>query len=196
MRVQSFRFEVKLVRLFVGKLDDLVFDRWTIARPDRLNLSAVHRRAMHVLADNALSFARSPRDVARHLRIMMRHAFGAEAEGRGVGVSRLHREARPVNAASIQPRRRSCLQPAAAQAQFLQRFPQQNRSRFSGAPRGILLLAAVNQAIEKSPSSDDHSLRADGAAVAQANAENPGLRVLSSQFSVLSKINIASGLGT
>src|ERR1700734_2473110 len=184
MRVQSFRFEVKLVRLFVGKLDDLVFDRWTIARPDRLNLSAVHRRAMHVLADNALSFARSPRDVAGHLRVMMRHALGAEAEGRGVGVSRLHREARPVNAAAIQARRRSRFQSATAQPQFLQRFTQQNRSRLPRAPGRILLLAVVNQAIQKSSGSDDHSLRAHGAAIAELDSEDAATRFVVSRWSL------------
>ena len=81
----------------------------------------------------------------------MRHALGAEAERRGIGVARLLGEARPVDGASVEARRSAGLEAAAAQAQLLQRFAQQNRVRFAGTPGGILLLAAVNQAVEKSP---------------------------------------------
>ena len=125
---------------------------------------------MHVLADDAMSFGGSPRDVAGHLRVVMRHPLGAEAERRGVCIARLLGEAGPIDGASIQTRRRSGLEPAAAQAQVLQRFPEENCVRFAGAPRGILLLASMYQSVEKSAGGDDDSLRAHSAAVAKANA--------------------------
>jgi transcriptional antiterminator Rof (Rho-off) len=109
---------------------------------------------------------------SRELRVVMRHALGPEAEGRRVGVARLQREARPVDRASIKPRRRSRLQTAAAQAELLQRLAEQNCVRFPGTSGRILLLAAVDQSVEKSAGGDDYSLRADRAAIAQPNAEN------------------------
>ena len=54
VRVQAFGLEEELVRALVGELDDLVFDRRAVARADGLDLAAVHRRAMHVLADDAM----------------------------------------------------------------------------------------------------------------------------------------------
>ena len=146
------------MHLLVGKFDDLVFDRRAIARPDGLDLPAIHRRAVHVLADDAVGFGRGPRNVAGNLRVVMRHALGAEAEGSGVGIARLHREARPVDGASVKARRRSGLQPAAAQAELLQSLAEQNCVGFAGASGGILLLAAVDQSVEKSAGGDDDGL--------------------------------------
>ena len=84
VRVQALGLEEELVHLLVGKLDDLVFDRRAIARADRLDLPAVHGRAVHVLADDAMRLRRGERDVARHLLVVMRDALGAEAERRGI----------------------------------------------------------------------------------------------------------------
>ncbi len=147
VRVQSFRFEVELVHFLVGKFHDLVFDRWAVARADRLNLTAVHRRAMNVLANDAMRFGRGPRDVAGHLGIVVLHPPGTKAEGRGIVVSRLQDEARPIDRAAVEAWRGSGLQAAAAQAEFFQCFPEQNCIRLSGASGGILLLTAVNKAV-------------------------------------------------
>ena len=61
-----------------------------------------------------------------------------------------------------QPRRPSCLE----------RFAQENGGRFAAASGGILLLAAVDQAVEKGAGGDDDGLGADGAAVAELDAED------------------------
>ena len=134
--VESFRFEEKLVLLLVGKLYDLVFNRRTIARTDGLNLPAVHRRAVDILADDAQRFRRGVRDVARDLRIMVRHALGAEAEGRGIGVARLLLKARPVDGAAIEARRSAGFQAAAAQAQLLQASPSRTQCGSPERPAG------------------------------------------------------------
>src|SRR5207253_5388803 len=110
VRVQTLRLKEQLVRGFVRKLDDLVFDRRAIWRADRLNLAAVHRRTVNVLADDAMSFGRSPGDVARHLRVMMSDTLGPKAEGRGIGIAGLDLEFRPVNRSAVEPRRRSGLE--------------------------------------------------------------------------------------
>src|SRR5579863_3880466 len=103
----------------------------------------------------------------------MGHALGAEAEWRGVGIARLGRTSRPVDSASIETRRSAGLEAAAAQSQLLQRFAKKHCIRLTGTPRGILLLAAMNEAVEKSPGGDDDGLRADSAAVAEFDSQNP-----------------------
>src|SRR5580704_2533042 len=125
---------------------------------------------MHVLTDDAVSLGRGPRDVARNLRVVVRDAPGTEAEGRGIGVSWLDRETGPIDGASVKTRRGSGLEPATAQAEPLQRLAKENRVRLAGAPGGILLLAAMNQAVEEGSGGNDHGLRADGAAVAEFDA--------------------------
>src|SRR5579863_7115533 len=127
---------------------------------------------MHVLADDAVCLRRRVGDVARNLRVVMRDPLGTKAERCGVDVARLFGEARPVDAASIQTRRSAGLEPTAAKAKFFQSLAQQDGGGFAGTPRRILLLAAVDEAIEERSGRDDDGLRADGAAVAKSDAEN------------------------
>src|SRR5438128_12417075 len=117
------------MRFFIWKLHDLIFDRRAIARSNRLNLSAVHRRAVHVLADDAMRLCCGVGDVTRHLRVVMRDALGAKTERRRIDVARLLLETRPVDAAPVKPRRSTRLQPAAAQAEILQRLAEQYSRR-------------------------------------------------------------------
>src|SRR5271166_1664504 len=107
------------MRGLVGKLDDLVFDRRTISWSDGLNLSAVHRRAVHVFADDTLGFRRGPGYVAGDLRIVMRDPLGAKAERSRVGVAGLQLEPGPVDGAAVKARRRAGFQAAAAQSELL-----------------------------------------------------------------------------
>ncbi len=160
------------MRFLVGKLDDLVLDRRTVSWSDALNLPTVHRRTMHVLTDDSVCLRRGERDVTRHLLVMVRHPPGAEAEWRGIVVAGLHLELRPVNAASIETRRRPGLQTAAAQSKRLQRFTQQDRVWFPAASGGILLLAAMDKPVQKCSSGDDDRLRRDKASVTKANTKN------------------------
>src|SRR5437868_1094743 len=103
---------------------------------------------------------------------MMGDALGAKAERRGIRIARLKLEAGPVDGAAIETGRSASLKPAAAQAELLQGFAQEDRSRFPRTSCRILLLAAVDQTVEKSSRGDDDSLSADSAAVAEANAED------------------------
>ena len=63
-----------------------------------------------------------------------------------------------------------------AQPKLLERFAEQDGGGFAGASGGILLFAAVDQAVEESAGGDDDGLSADGAAVAEADAETRALR--------------------
>src|SRR5437588_4937587 len=127
---------------------------------------------MNIFADDAMGLRRGPREVAGHLRVMMRDAPGAKAERRRIVIPRLYRESRPVNCAAIQPRWGASLQPASSEAQLFQGFTQQDGVRFAGASSGILLLAAVDQAVQESSGGDDDGLRANGAAIAQLHSDD------------------------
>ena len=72
MGVEALGFEIELVGVLVGKLDDLVFDRGAVARAGGVDLSAVHGRAVDVLADDAMGFRRGVGDVAGDLRWVIR----------------------------------------------------------------------------------------------------------------------------
>src|SRR5208337_3352344 len=85
---------------------------------------------------------------------------------------RLPLEARPVNGAPVETRRRPRLEAASAQPKPLERFAEQNSRRFSRTSRRILLLAAVDQPVEKSPGGNDDRVRRNAAAVAQQDAAN------------------------
>ena len=171
MGVQAFGFEEDLVRGLVGKLDDLVFDGRAVARPDRLNLPAVHGRAVDVFADDAVGLRRGLGDVAGHLD-RVRDALGTEAERRRIGVAGLRLKPRPVDGAAVEARRRARLEAAAAQAEFLRASPSKNGGGLAGAARRILLLAPWIRPLRKVPVVMMTACGADGAAVAEADAED------------------------
>lgn len=101
----------------------------------------------------------------------MRDAIRAEAERGGVVVAGLQGEFGPVDCAPIEARWGSGFQSASAEAQFLQGFAQQDGVGFAGASGGILLFAAVDQAVEECSGGDDDGLGADGASVAEFDAK-------------------------
>src|SRR5262249_5811991 len=147
VRVQALGFQEKLMRGFIGELDDLVFDAWAIPRTNALNLAGVHRRTMHILANDAMRLLRSEGDIARDL--LLSDPASAEAEGRGIVIAGLHLEARPIDSPAIEAWRRSRFQPAAAKPEQLERLTQQLRRRLPASTSGIGLLAAMDQPVEK-----------------------------------------------
>src|SRR5208337_126248 len=100
----------------------------------------------------------------------MRHALGAEAERRRIGVARLKLEPRPVDAAAIKAWRRAGLETATAQAEPLEGFPKKHGWRLAGTACRILLFAAMNEPVEKCAGGDDDSGSAESSAIAQADA--------------------------
>src|SRR5882724_5360271 len=127
---------------------------------------------MHVFADDAMRLFGRERDVAGHLCVVMGNAPGAKAEGRRVGVARLLGKLRPVDGASVETWRSAGLQTASAQPELLKRFAQQNCVGLSGTPSWILLLAAVNQTVEKRAGRDDDRAGGDAAAIAEENSSD------------------------
>ena len=102
----------------------------------------------------------------------MRDALRAKTEGRGIDVAGLRGEARPVDGASVEAGRGAGLKATSAQAEIFQGLAEQDCVGLAGASGGILLLAAVDEAVEKSSGGDDYGGGADGAAVAEFNAED------------------------
>ena len=92
--------------------------------------------------------------------------------GVGSGVARLLGELRPVDRPPIEPRRRAGLQPASAQAQLLQRLAQQHRRRLATAAGRIVLLATMDQAIQKCAGGDYNCAGVDHAAVTELDADD------------------------
>ena len=72
---------------------------------------------------------------------------GAKAEGRGIDIAGLQLEAGPIDGAAVETRRSSGLEAAAAETKLLEGFAEEDGSRFAGASRGVLLFAAMDQAI-------------------------------------------------
>src|SRR5215831_9436263 len=120
---------------------------------------------MHILADNAMRLCRCESHVTRHLLLL--DLPRTEAERRGVAVAGLHLKTRPVDAASIEPRRCAGLQPATTQSQQLERFTQQLRWRFPAAPSRIGLFATMDQTVQESSSGNDDGVCSHTAPIPQ-----------------------------
>ena len=102
----------------------------------------------------------------------MRDPPGTKAERGGIVVTGLHLKLRPVDGAAIEARRRARLEPATPQSKLLEGISQKHGGGFAGASRGILLFAAMDQAVQKRAGRDDDSGGADAASVAEADAED------------------------
>ena len=66
-RVAALGLQEQLMPRLVGEAHDLVFDRRAIARAARVDLAAVHRRAMQIRADQVVDRFVGVRDVAGQL---------------------------------------------------------------------------------------------------------------------------------
>ena len=68
--VETFRLQENLMAVALAEFDDLVFDRRTITRARARDLSGIHRRAMHVGANDVVRRRDRARDAALDLRIL------------------------------------------------------------------------------------------------------------------------------
>src|SRR5262249_57373074 len=93
----------------LAEAHDLVVDRGAIARPFARDLARIHRRAVDVVADDAVGPRVRAGDAALDLGVI--DAFGQHRERLGRLVARLHLYRRPVDGAAVEPRRRSRLLP-------------------------------------------------------------------------------------
>ena len=117
--VESFRLEKNLMAVAFAEFYDLVFDRRTVTRTATCDLAGIHRRAMHVVANDLVRGGNRARDAAFDLRIG--DAFGQHRERFGRIVAGLHLDALPIDGAAVQPRRRAGLQAAEREAGAFER---------------------------------------------------------------------------
>src|SRR5580704_1331251 len=115
----------------------------------------------------------------------MGDALGAEAEWRGIGIAGLNLEARPVDGASIEARGRTSLEAAAAQAKILEGFAEEDGIWLTRAASRILLLSAMDEAVQERARGDNHGEGTDSAAIAEADSADDagagGIRKLASR---------------
>ena len=154
----------------VRELDDLVLDGRAIARADACDLAAVERGTRDSLAQDPPRFLGGIADVALDLRPI--DLPGEEREWRRLGIAGLRLELAPVDGAAIEARRRSGLETGPVEAERAQLIAQQLRGRFPIPAAGVLHLADMRQAVQKSSGGDNHGAGLDGAAVAQLNARD------------------------
>ena len=117
--VESLRLEENLMAVTLAEPHDLVFDRRAIARTATGDLAGIHRRAMHIGADDFMRGVGGAGDAALDLRIV--DPVGQHRKRLGRIIARLHLHGGPVDGAAVEPRRRSGFQPAKRKAEALQR---------------------------------------------------------------------------
>ena len=69
MIVETFRLEKNLMAVTLAEFYDFIFDRRTVTRTTAGNLPRIHRRTMHVGADDVVRRRDRARDGALNLRI-------------------------------------------------------------------------------------------------------------------------------
>src|SRR5689334_4116342 len=114
MVVEPLRLKEDLVRVARRKALHLVLDRRAITRPPALDRARKQRRTVEIGADDLVRLFGRACDRAAQL-----HRSNAVIEcryGPWLRVARLLLQSYPVDRASIEPRRRSRLQPPLAQA--------------------------------------------------------------------------------
>ena len=97
----------------VGEAHHLVLDGRAVARADAADLAGVHRRAGEVGADDGVGRLGGRGDPAVDLRVG--DPLGQERERHRRVVAGLHLQARPVDRAAVEARRRAGLEPAEPQ---------------------------------------------------------------------------------
>ncbi len=157
--------------ILVGEPHDLVFDRWTIARPTRLNLPGVHRRAMQIGADQFVDCFVCIGDPARNLR--RRERIGEERKRLRIIVARLKFGLRIVDRAAVEPGRCARLEPPQFEAESLKRTADPCGRPFAGPAAGRLCLARVHDGLQKCAGSENHGTSAIDGIAAHANADHP-----------------------
>src|SRR5258707_11166112 len=94
----------------LAEAHDLVLDRGAITRPFARNLARIHRRAVDVVADDAVSGGVRARNAALNLGVI--DALRQHRERLQLLLSRLHLHCRPVDGAAVEPLPPPGLEPA------------------------------------------------------------------------------------
>ena len=159
MRIETLGLDEDLVRGAVREARDFVLDGGTIARSHALDQAGEHRRTRTRAADDVVGALVGRRDMAGDLpRVLGACAEVGEYRPRIVAV--LLGEARVVDAAAIDARRRARLQPADLERQLTQPRSERERGRIARAAAGMAFEPDVNAAPEKRAHGEHHVARA------------------------------------
>ncbi len=158
------------MRRVVRELDDLVFDRRTVPRPDAADeIEAVERRTVQVVADERVRRGVRIDDPARQLRTGERR-FARVRERQRRRARALLGHARDVDARAIDARRRPGFQAPQRKSQPRERAAQPDRRLLAVAPLVAHLIAAKRLAAEERARREHDVRRAQHAAVRKHHA--------------------------
>ena len=156
----------------------LVFERRAVSWPNSCDLPVVERGIADVPAHELVDAIGGVKQVTR--RDVLRRFGGHERERNRRVIAVFHVEHTALDAfvkvdrLSSEPRRRSGLQSAPAEAQFLDGFGQIARWRLAGAARGPLFTPNVNQTVEERAGRDDERLAAETAPILELQGRKSG----------------------
>ena len=174
--VEPLRLEKDLVSGTVGKADDLVLDRRTIADTRCRYLPGKHRRLVQVLTDQRVGRLVGARDVARHLRVG--DPVGQERERPGRHVAVLDHQGLPVDGAAVEPRRRAGLEPTEAETRPFHVPCQGHGSRVADPAGGPSLGAEMDLAPQERAGGQHDGTGPNRLPCGRAHALDPGAGAL------------------
>src|SRR6185312_11804080 len=160
-RVQAFRLDEDLVRGLLGEAHHLVLDRRAVAWAGAFDLAGVQRRTVQRAADQLVGVFGGVGDPAADLaRVFVARTQVGEHRRRIVAV--LFLQAREVDAAAVDARRRAGLQPVGRQRQLAQPRSQRAGWRVTGAAAGVLGGADMDLAGEEGARREHYGPGAEG----------------------------------
>jgi hypothetical protein len=166
--VEPLRFEKYLMPVAVGKAVDLVLDRRAIARARCADRAREQRRAIEIRRDDRMRPGVGPRDCAENLGHRPRAVPRGTGPARALGAVRwLFVEPRPVDRPTVEPRRRSGLEPRHRQFGAAQLLREPVRAGLADASALHPLLAAEEASAEEGPRREHDRARDQHRAVGQ-----------------------------
>ena len=121
--------------LFVGKANDLVFDRGAVAGAFAVDHAAIDGSEVQVVADQLMGLRCGAGDVAAHL-FTAHPGGGVKGEEAVGGIARLLLQLIEGNAAPVHPGRGAGFEPIGVEAEALQGFGESFGGLFPGTARG------------------------------------------------------------
>ena len=175
VRPEAARLQKELVARLVGKADDLRFDARAVARADAGDGAVEQRAAVQIFADDGVRALVRPRQPAHGL--IFRRLTGGKRERLRIVVPALDLHFREIDAARVDARGRSGLEPAHPQAEGAQALAQLRRGAQAVRPGVQDALPGDDGAVEVRPGSDDDGAHAVFRAELRHNAADvPVLR--------------------
>ena len=172
----SFRLEKQLVRIFFGKPHHFVFDRWTIPRPARADLPAVHGSAMEIRANHIVHRLICMRDPTRELIDLQ--PFGEKRERLRIVVAGLEFHLRVVDRPTVESRGRSGLEALDTNPFSNECRGDAGRSSLTGSSAGRLCFPGVHHRLQECAGGQDHGIGLIGRSAPHAYSADPGAGVL------------------